>query len=387
MKELRICRIISVFILLILGGRLLSDTDLFKIKTLHGDFDLCAYFSSWSPSLQRIDEDYIDSETIGEMSLDIKGHLEYSGYSVLKLETIIPLKDNPEMKEVMTYNEKKVTGVENFRFFFAVDAIMNKLLADKQWKYFRFFTRFKYSYQRKRYITNAVNDSRFFYIPQEATYNPGSGNINNGIYIEPGTEMQWKSDIIDKELTLFICETDYEEVLRFLKMTITSPIKLKIVPVQLRLGYFICQQSQPASGLYSYNGYPSIMAADFETDGLVIRLETINEEESGLNINWHVKLFSYGEMDTAAYDLYLGEINSDAWCSYLALGFDSWYNFKLSSRALLTLGLNAEVNAFFVYVPNDSDNRDDDEEEEDSIMVWRLRQWPTDFYARFIYRF
>jgi len=186
-------------------------------------------------------------------------------------------------------------------------------------------------------------------------------------------------------LALFILETDYIKVQRFLRIKVTSSIKLDIVPIQFRFGYFTCTQKQPAMGLFTYNDKPSIMDLNLKTEGLVFRLVTINEEHQGLNINWHAKLFSKTSMKTAAYDLFKAKFNSDASSSYVALGFDSWYNLKLSSSASLTLGLNSEVNAYFVWDPQESEG--DDENEVNDDMAWRLRQWPTDLYVRFVYKF
>ena len=357
-------------------------TDIFHIKSLHGDINLCAFYSTWDPALQSETQevDFISSETLGEASLDIKGHLEYSGYSIFKIDYVIPLKNTPDMKRIIDYNSRKETGVEKFQLYFVIDAIMNKILAKKSWKYLRYLTRLKYNYQRRRFITNAENNSEFFYIPEEATYNSLTEIIDNGEYIEVGTKMVWNTEIIEQDITLHIFETSYKVITEFNNKT-----NIKIVPAQLRIGYFSCYQKQPASGIFTYNGFPTIMDVHLKSGGLVVQIVTINEEEPGLNLDWHAKL-SGSSIKSAAYDLYKAQFNSDAWGSYAALGFDTWYNIRFSSRCLLIAGLNFEINAFLIEVPNDSDNLNKEEDNSPEI-IWRVRQYPLDLYVRFGYRF
>ncbi len=69
----------------------------------------------------------------------------------------------------------------------------------------------------------------------------------------------------------------------------------------------------------------------------------------------------------------------------MSLGFNFWYNVRFSSKCLLTLGSNFDINAFFIYAPKDSDKSEVEDNSDE--MVWRLKQYPMDLYFRFGYRF
>ena len=368
-----------------------AENDLFKIKTLHGDIDLSALYSMWDPTLQSETQEinFINSKTLSETSLNIKGHLEYVGHSIFKIDYVVPLKNTSEMKNIIDYNSRKEKGIENLKFYFIIDPIMSKILSGNNLKYFRFFTNLKYHYQRKRYITNAFNNSEFFYIPENATYNSITENIVDGEYIQSGTNMTWNSEIIEQEITLKILEITYKKVARFLKIKVTGPFDINSVPVQLRIGYFTRNQKQPTAGIFSYDSKPTIMDAYFITDGIVFQLVTINEEEPGFNMDCKFKGYSNWlkgtSLKSAAFDLYKDKFNSDAYPAFMSLGFDFWYNIRFSSKCLLTFGSKMDLDAFFIYIPNESNESDDDEDSME--MMWRLRQWPTDFYIRFGYRF
>jgi len=361
-----------------------ASTDLFHIRNLRGNIDISALYLMWNPALQSETQDvnFIESKTLGETTLNIKGHVEYSGYSILKIDYVIPLINTPDMKNIIDYNSRKEKGIENLQFYFIIDPIMNNLLSGDKWKYLRFFTNLKYNYQRRRYITNAVNNEVFFYISETATYNSSTGSIDNAEYIQTNTNMTWNTEIIEHEITLKILETDYNKV-------ITGLFNNKIVPVQLRLGYFSIYQKQPASGIYTYSGTPTVMDAHLKANGIIVQIVTINEDQNGINIDLYAKMFSTlfngSSIKSAAYDLYKDQFNSDAWPAYLSLGLNSWYNYELNHKCSITFGIKAEVNAFFIHAPNDADSSS--KEEDSSKMIWRLRQWPTDFYLRFGYRF
>ena len=359
-------------------GGLNAITNFFSVKTLHLDVDLSAIYSMWDPAIKNTEEDgnFIESETLGEASLDFKGHLEYKGYSIFKIDYLFPLIDIPEMRNIIEYNSSDEAGIEKFKYYFVIDPIMNAILSKREWKYLRYLTQWKYEYQRKRYITNAKCNNQFYYISRNATYNNFTGDIDGGEYVMPGTKMTWNTEIIEYDITLKILETMWDKLV---SITVNNKKIDLFVPVQLRMGYFSCSQKQPARGIFSYSGFPSIMDVHLKASGFVFKVVTINEEAQGMNVDFHAKM-SGSSIKSAAFDLYKAEFNSDAWGSYAAMGLDFWYNIRFSSNCLLTIGSDNELNAFLIEVPTDNDD-------EESELRWRLRQWPTDFYIRFGYRF
>ena len=354
-----------------------ATTDLFRIKTLHGDIDLSTLYSMWNPSLQYTDgnDRFINSKTLGEASLNIKGHLEYLNQSLFKIDYLIPLINTPDMKQIIDYNSKEETGIEKLKFYFIIDPVANMIFSGDNLKYLRFITQIKFEYQRRRFITSAKNNSSFFYIPENAVYNSYTESIDGIEQIYPDTKMIWNTVIIEQEITLKILETVWDKLV---STTVNGKKVNLLVPVQIRLGYFTCTQKQPAAGIFSYDNVPTIMDVNLKANGLVAKIVTINEEAPGLNVDMHAK-WAGSKINSAAFDLYKDKFDSKAESNYIALGFDIWYNIRFNSKCLLTLGSDNEINAFIVDIPTDEDD--------DDGIRWRLRQWPTDFYLRFGYRF
>jgi len=367
---------------------LMAQIDLFNIKSLNGYLDMSVLYLNWDPKLESFYEgevahDFIDYKTVGEFSMNLKTHLAYNGYSLFKMSYTLPLENTPEMKNIVEYNSKNASGLENLKIFLILDPIANALLPDKEWRVFRYFLRWRYSYYQRKFITNAHNDDAFYFIPQNAEYNDNSGYIDGIELIPADQDMIWNTEIIEHKFTLKILDFDSKSIING---------ETYIVPLTLRIGYFSVIQHQPALGFFSLNGTPLLMEGAFLAQGLIVEGVTINELSNGFNMDWYVKMYSGSDfntnlIDNALYDFYKNEVNTDAWSSYLAMGFNSWWNMQLSSNLSATLGLDFEINAFYLYTPAEENGRKEEEPEPEPNLIWMLRQYPLGLYFRIGYNF
>lgn len=345
------------------------------LSRIRSDLVLTGLQMTWEPVMHDELElnRFIKTRTTGEESVAINFHLAWDVYSLVDVHYKLPLKPTPEMKRIIEYNRTTESSLEDFEFMFMSDALFPEVFGARL---LDFFTRFRYRYSRRMYITSATNDEAFYVIPENAVYHESNNTIDPMEYVPAGSELTWTSTMILQELTFRFWELEPTASQKARYSGLLPPSNL-----QLRVGVYVHDQTQPAKGLFTYEGKETVMVAKLRSIGPTLQIVSSDIGDEGLHLNARLRMGWFeNSIESAAWDWYRTKIEPDAYPSYVAIGGKLWYNLEIMDFCYLSAGIDLEVNAFLIEVQRELTEEEEEEGVDPVEIRWRIRQVPIDYF-------
>lgn len=328
---------------------------------LSGNIDIGSTFSSYGPSFN--DEKIIEYDTEGLNSFSISGNIVYRKESFLSFSYARPFQDTSSQNDMFEKNTSQEGGLERFTGGIRLDPFAESLFPNNI--ILKKLCSLKYKYTKQLFYGEVIALTDFEYVPRDAS--------SDGIYISgtdtilEGDTIAFKTEFIQSEVSIPITTVFFEQT-----TTRGRNKTKKIVPTDLRLGYFTIDWTTPSyAKLYKIDDLPVIRENKYSFQGACVSFETQDPGAPGFNLDWSLKFSFNGEIDNAHSDDY-------DWVGYMGADFYIWWNLYFSedrnSGLLCSLGGNYAMHRAVA----DDENGERILEDEDKIL--RL-------FINFSYRF